>query len=398
MNHDAIHRDQTVNSSNFRTKQKDALMNFSYGTLHITGSPTAIDKHQAHIVRHTLNTLYKTHGYTARCANDFRAIRQLPGYLTIFFSVPEGCVPSSLAGVNDVLVDDLAVTDDASYTRELARKLNISHIQPSPGRVVRFALLPDPPAVYIAEPQFRVIFPIIEYLNANSADGKYQKGATPEGRVSHFIAGPREFGQLMSAAEGYEQSPFECDLILIPPYYPGLGEVEISLVANKARWKSNPDVAVMVANNQVKPDPAWSTLPGATLITDLEALRAVVPGRRYMVAPQDVPVDDRLVTLITWCDESWDYSREHGYLVVQAGSGRGEFHHPPVSQDDFMRAVVTLNNYLAAPITREAGEGYPRPFDITAIEAEVRELVGPEKNSTGELEEDCPLDDLEDIE
>jgi hypothetical protein len=87
-------------------------MNLSYGTLNVAGSPAALDKHQAEVVRHTLTRLHNMPGYAERCANDFRVIRQLPGYLTIFFSVPEGRVPAALARVNDVLVNDTDTLND----------------------------------------------------------------------------------------------------------------------------------------------------------------------------------------------------------------------------------------------------------------------------------------------
>jgi hypothetical protein len=205
----------------------------------------------------------------------------------------------------------------------------------------------------------------------------------------------------MSAADGYEQSPSDCDLVLSTPYDPCLGSFEINRIAHRARWKSNPDVVVMVAAQSTMQDPAWSSLPGATLINDVEALRAVVPDPRYLVALQGTPVEDRLVTFLTWTDASWDFTREHGYLVVQAADGRGDLYHPPVTRVEFLRAVVTLNNYLAAGITREEVEGYPQQFDSAEIDASVRsEIVSSELGATDNPDDivdfcECDLEDLD---
>ena len=373
-------------------------MNFSYGTLHITGSPAAIDKHQPAVIRHTLTRLHQIPRFASRCADDFRVVRQLPGYLTIFFSVPEGYVPTSLARANDVLVDDHETTDDASDTSELASKLNISHLVPKRDSAARFALLPGAPALHVSEPYFRVVLPVVEYLNADPATGKYQKGAVPEVRLSHLIAGPREFGEIMSATDGYEQSPFDCDLVLSAPRDPRFGRFDVDRVANKARWNSNPDVAVVVAAQSTMQDSAGSSLPGATLITTLEALRAVAPDPKYLVALQTAPVEDRLVTLLTWADESCEFTQEHSYLVVQTGSERGDQYHAPITQIEFLRAFVTLNNYLAARIIREAVQGYPQPFDTAAIDAEVRaEVVGQDEAATDHLDGPCDGSGLADL-
>jgi hypothetical protein len=86
------------------------------------------------------------------------------------------------------------------------------------------------------------------------------------------------------------------------------------------------------------------------------------------------------------------------YLLMQIKCA-GELYHPPVTQNEFLRAVAALNNYLAAPITRDAVTGYPQQFDSAEIDADIRaEIVVPEKSSADELDQNYPLDDLKNIE
>lgn len=369
-------------------------MNYSYGTLHITGSPAAIDKHQVDIIRHTLTVLYRTYRYAARCADDFRVVRQRPHYLTIHFSTSEGCVPAALVRVNDVLINDAEVIDEASFTASMASELNISHIVPDPDRAVRFALLPGAPAVCIAEPHFRVIFRVVEYLNAAPTTGKYEKGAVPEARLSHLIAGSREFHALMSAADDYEQSPYDIDFVLRTDDH----LVEICQIASKARWQCNAEVAALVRGLGTEDTSTLMALPGATLVTTLESLRALVPAGQCPVTIQSTASDDRLVTFLTWADESWEYAREHGYFVVQTGSGRGDVYHPPVTRDEFVEAVIKLNNCMATRTIQKAGDGYPQQFDCVGIDAEVRaEVVGQEVSATDTpdgIGDQCGLEEL----
>ena len=374
-------------------------MNYSYGTLHITGSPAATDRHQGDLIRHALTVLYRSPEYAARCANDFRVVRRLPGYLTIHFSVPEGRVPTALVCVNDVLIDDRDALDEASYTAYLATRLGICHIAPSRDNVVRFALLPDATTFCVSEPQFRVVLPVIEYLNADPTIGKYEKGAIPEIRLSHLIAGPHEYRDLISACEGIEQSPCDIDFVLVEADDSRWGYADIHLVARKTRWKSNPQAVEIVSDQRAWRNPAlFATYPNATVLPIGEALRHAVPAREYQVAPQTAFVKDRIATFLTWADQSSDYTQEHLYLLVQTGPGRGAKYHPPVTQDRFLNAAVMLSNYLAAPISREPVDGYPRPIDSAAIDAEVRaEIVAPAESSADTLD-DYSLDDLEDIE
>lgn len=60
---------------------------------------------------------------------------------------------------------------------------------------------------------------------------------------------------------------------------------------------------------------------------------------------------------------------------------------------------MTLSNYLASRVIREAVEGYPQPFDSAAIDAEVRaEIVVQENSSTDTLNDNCALDGLLELE
>jgi hypothetical protein len=79
---------------------------------------------------------------------------------------------------------------------------------------------------------------------------------------------------------------------------------------------------------------------------------------------------------------------------VQNGLDIGTVNHPPVSRDEFVRAVTTINNYLAAEVIPAETDGYPERLDVTATNAEVRAEAS--KAQAAELDE-ASLAGIEDL-
>jgi hypothetical protein len=344
-------------------------VNYSIGSLHIIGTPAALDKFQFEIARHALTVLYETDRYAARCSDCFGAVRQLPGYLKISFRTQEGCVPSRLAYPNDVLIEDSTIADDQDITENLARSLGIETIRPHRTRASRFALLPDVPITYVTEPAFRAIFALIAYLTADPQTGKYEKDAKPAIGLAFLIAGAAECRQLINVTAD-EDASSAVDYVLTAADSDGL-VADINRIASHARWQRDPGTVALLPKLQEEARARLSTVPGG-MVSSWESLSAVLPcSPRFRVVPQHTAPENRLVRLLTWSDESVRYMEEHAYLIVQSGSENG-LYHPPVAQDEFLRAVVTINNYLAAEVVPAEADGYPQRLDISTLDAEAR--------------------------
>jgi hypothetical protein len=72
----------------------------------------------------------------------------------------------------------------------------------------------------------------------------------------------------------------------------------------------------------------------------------------------------------------------------------------PVKQKDFLRAVTTINNYMAAQVIRDAVEGFPRNIPTAQINADIRAQWIAEAESRPKTveSESGGLGDLSDLE
>ena len=67
---------------------------------------------------------------------------------------------------------------------------------------------------------------------------------------------------------------------------------------------------------------------------------------------------------MTWAHESSRYNSEYMFFAVRTGSDYGVYH-PPVKQKEFLQAVTTINNYMAAQQITNKVEGFPRDIATT---------------------------------
>jgi hypothetical protein len=74
---------------------------------------------------------------------------------------------------------------------------------------------------------------------------------------------------------------------------------------------------------------------------------------------------------LTWAHESSRYNSEYMFFAVRTGSDYGVYH-PPVKQKEFLQAVTTINNYMAAQQITNKVEGFPRDIATTQIDAKIR--------------------------
>jgi hypothetical protein len=354
-------------------------MNYSNGTLHVIGSAEAVDKHQGIIIERSLRELYKTDRYLGRCADDFTAVRVTPEYLAIHFRTREGWVPLDITHTNAVLIDDdqIPTGRKPNINEELALRLGIPRLHATPNRRVRFAVLPNAQVAYIKDPGFRVIVPVVEYLNADPRTADYEEGAAPQVRLSYLIATVNQFWQLLAPGPAPEESQYIMDFALVADNCDDedswVGAIDGFCESGSARWTTSPDAVTTVASMGPEHIRALALIPGLTVVTGLEELSNIAPPRRTAVLLQETPAEDRLVTVLTWAHESSRYNSEYMFFAVRTGSDYGVYH-PPVMQQEFLRAVTTINNYMAAQQVTDKVEGFPRDIATTQIDAEIRAL------------------------
>ena len=143
---------------------------------------------------------------------------------------------------------------------------------------------------------------------------------------------------------------------------------------------------------------ALTLIPNLTVVKGLEFLRSIALWHTDLVL-QETPAEDRLVTFLTWASESSRYESRYMFFGVQTGSGDG-LYHPPIKQQEFLRAVTTINNYMAARVIRDEVEGFPRDIATAQIDAEIRAQWIAEAESRPKTveSESGDLEDLSDIE
>jgi hypothetical protein len=158
--------------------------------------------------------------------------------------------------------------------------LGLKHVVPAPGETVRFSILPFKVAA-ISDP-CRAILPVVRYLNANSATGKYVKlpnGSFPsiDSEIGYVCLTRRDIVEIRRLPNE-NQKPYDIDLTMTHAGDRGFG-YELACASSQARWILNPETARVVQQKAIEMSAALvaklTDRPGITLFDDLEATESV---------------------------------------------------------------------------------------------------------------------------
>jgi len=136
--------------------------------------------------------------------------------------------------------------DPPGRMEQIVADLGLNPIKCSPEKAVRFAILPTKAAVVMESS--RVVVPVLHYLNANPADGKYKKttdGSMP--LVEHevkYLALSRSELQEISNLQQPRLSLYGIDIVMNVSY-PAFGR-KFRRVCNSARWTQDPAIRKQV--------------------------------------------------------------------------------------------------------------------------------------------------------
>jgi hypothetical protein len=184
-------------------------------------------------------------------------------------------VPLDITRTNDVLIDDAAIPTEKkpNINEELALRLGIPRLHATPNRPVRFAILPDAQVAYIEDPGFRVIVPVLEYLNADSCTARYKKGAVPQVRLSYLIATVNQYWQLLAPGPAPEESQYIMDFALFADNCDDengwVSAIDGFSMSGSARWTTSPDAVTTVASMGPEHIRALALTPGLTIVKAL---------------------------------------------------------------------------------------------------------------------------------
>jgi hypothetical protein len=130
-------------------------------------------------------------------------------------------------------------------TDRLMRSVGIDCLVSEQGKATRFAIIPMRAAI-LADP-FRAIAPVVHYVNANPATGKYLKqadGSLPdiEWQIAYVCLSRFDIGRLRRLPD---QDQTVCDIDLVMTHTVDRS-YEFNRVANKARWRLDSEVAARI--------------------------------------------------------------------------------------------------------------------------------------------------------
>lgn len=184
-----------------------------------------------------------------------------------------------------VLLDEAEMREgmvrNAKLAGDLMTSLGVDYLVPGPTLSVRFAILPHTAAI-IQDP-YRVVLPVLHYANADPVSGQYQKGAdgsTPPiaWELRYVCLRPSEVKHI-SRLPDENQTPYDIDIIMTHAGDRAFG-YELYRASNKARWKSDPEIAQEVETKAAKMSAIFAAKvtgkPGMTIFADFRAVDAAL--------------------------------------------------------------------------------------------------------------------------
>lgn len=156
----------------------------------------------------------------------------------------------------------------------LMQSLGLKPLLPVQGKAVRFSILPFTAAAISAN--YRAIVPVVHYLNADPASGKYEKqpsgSAPPIAWEIRYLCLTRADIMRIRKLPDDDQTPYDIDIILRLSAW-GIGK-EFRRVSNQARWKKDPELAKEVELMAAEMSAAFAAklagMPDMTIVDDFQ--------------------------------------------------------------------------------------------------------------------------------
>ncbi|HVP58472.1 MAG TPA: hypothetical protein VMU02_10265 [bacterium] len=168
---------------------------------------------------------------------------------------------------------------ELTETEHLRGTLGLDFLVPDQSRAVRFALLPFTAAA-MNDP-YRVIAPVIRYLNVDPVSGKYDVKNNPaiEWEIRHVCLTRFDVSQIKGLPDE-EQTPYDIDIVMTHSEGHAFG-YEFSRISTKARWKQDPELAEQVEKAAVEASDALAAkLAGKAGVAIFDDLQSADPEHR----------------------------------------------------------------------------------------------------------------------